>query len=321
MDIIKANYLLYNLYNKNSLDIQKKIINTLISKPSNVDGLGWIYGFYSKKDKQLKTDYWIKIGRTERNPFHRVENEWGGTMMYCISTTYNYRLERLIHLFLDYSRETRYGICNVNKKYHYIKKNNNELIIENKISEVSIDIKEISSCYSILFKKIKHFFKKLFCCKNNNINNINNNHETYQMYKSNINTDVIINVYDKPFEFLENKQIINENEIEIKKEIEWFHFTDNENVPTIISEIWKLVENQYDSVLLINQNVKCEEVINIININIADINQLMSLPNIGKVLAQKIIDYRTNKTFNSIEDIKKVHKNIKYDKLKKRITV
>ena len=44
-----------------------------------------------------------------------------------------------------------------------------------------------------------------------------------------------------------------------------------------------------------------------VNINTADLNQLCELPQIGEVLAQRIIDYREqNGAFNAIEDIKQV---------------
>ena len=44
-----------------------------------------------------------------------------------------------------------------------------------------------------------------------------------------------------------------------------------------------------------------------VNINTADLDQLCELPQIGEILAQRIIDYREqNGNFNCIEDIMKV---------------
>lgn len=60
-----------------------------------------------------------------------------------------------------------------------------------------------------------------------------------------------------------------------------------------------------------------------ININEANEEELIKLPGIGGATAKKIIEYRKNGNFESIEDIKKVPGigNSKFDKIKDKITV
>lgn len=64
--------------------------------------------------------------------------------------------------------------------------------------------------------------------------------------------------------------------------------------------------------------------LNRININTATKDQLNSLPGIGDVLAQKIIDYRDSKgSFKSIEDLKNVNGigESRFNEIKDKITV
>ncbi|MBQ8293399.1 MAG: ComEA family DNA-binding protein [Bacilli bacterium] len=62
---------------------------------------------------------------------------------------------------------------------------------------------------------------------------------------------------------------------------------------------------------------------NLININSASLEELMTLEGIGKAKAQAIIDYRTNNLFSSIEDLLKVSgiSEAVYNKIKDNITV
>jgi competence protein ComEA len=62
----------------------------------------------------------------------------------------------------------------------------------------------------------------------------------------------------------------------------------------------------------------------LVNINTADTTQLMTLPGIGSVLAQRIVDYRSlNGDFQAVEDLMLVKgiKVAKFDKIKSFITV
>lgn len=71
-------------------------------------------------------------------------------------------------------------------------------------------------------------------------------------------------------------------------------------------------------------NLEREDLHRRVNINTADLDELASLKGVGKVLAGRILEYRSGKgLFSSIEDIK----NVKgfgpalFDKLKNDITV
>jgi hypothetical protein len=136
---------LLKLYERNSPEIKTKILKLLDEPTSDADCVGWIYGFYSPKDIQYKNDFWIKLGRTERNPFTRVENEWNGTLIFCIKSSYNHRLESIVHLFFNFVRENRINICDKKSKF---------VVTSSVINRIDSPC-EKSSC---------SFFERLFSC-------------------------------------------------------------------------------------------------------------------------------------------------------------
>jgi hypothetical protein len=298
MDIILEYPDLVIIFNKNDNNIKNKILKLLHEKPSDCDGCGYIYGFYSPKDRmtQKRNNFWIKLGRTERNPFTRVEDEWGGELIFCLKTSYNHRLERLLHLFFDFARQTRIGICD-QKPYEKIeighsKKNNVTVYTQTEdITKNKSSFTNFLSLFSCL------------CCSENNIKIKNDDISHYEP---------ISEIYKKV-------------ETEIHREVEWFHFNEITNVISLSSQIWQLVEFIYNGSFLKDEKndlIQHEE-IHKININTASLEQLMTIPNVGKIIATKIIEYRQTNKFASIEDIKHVHNSLsfKFDKIKNRICI
>lgn len=246
IDLEKQYPELFKIYNKNSHDVKKKIMQVINNDPADADCGGWIYGYFSPVDKHKQhiNDFYIKLGRTERNPFTRVEDEWKGEIIFCIKTSYNHKLERLVHLFFDYAREKR-------------KEDKNDKTIW-----------QTMCSYIFWFRN-------------------------------------------------------NENEV-FKKEVEWFHFTEDTNVQSVVSHIASIIEKHHRSVLYPENNIgKAKKNKRKININNASIGELMLLPHIGKPTAQKILDYRKEHKFRSEEDIKNVAPVLKrrYDKICDRICV
>lgn len=253
MNIITKYPELLKIYDKNTPVIKTRILKILNEPISNSDCIGWIYGFYSAKDYQYRNNFWIKLGRTERNPFSRI-NEWKGIPIFCIKTSYNHRAESLVHLFFNFSRENRTKTNRTNN-----------------------------------FSFFTSFLKRLFCC----------------------------------FGKRQNEPL----------EIEWFHFKEYLNVQSLVCQICEMVEDKFDGRLLKKPSYMTSNILsnilsksdkhNKININHADIEELLKIPLINKSLAKKIVKHRKMLQFTCIEEIKLVdHKfNDNYDQLKDMICI
>lgn len=103
-----------------------------------------------------------------------------------------------------------------------------------------------------------------------------------------------------------SKKIIDEMNIKIYSKKEVTNAKSKINSPTVI-EIIKEIEKEC---VCIDENDACindnNETSNLININTATKEELMTLSGIGESKANSIIEYRNNKTFESIEEIKEV---------------
>lgn len=270
MELICSLELIY-LFDKNNQYIKEKIMETIQKSPSLTDKEGFVYGFFSPHDRNLRDNFWMKLGRTEKeNPEERVR-EWGGTMIFCQKCSYNRRFERLVHLFFAFANQHRI----LTKDGIFVN------IIDPKIDQN----------------------------QNENEDDVNNNHNDH-----------------------------------IKKEIEWFHFTERINICKYVSLIQELIENLYNcsinEIKEVKKNIKNNKISKIvcneikksdddgknnqkeknqikdtpyhkiavkININTASQIELEKISGIGPKLATNIIQYRkTNGNFVCLEDIKKV---------------
>lgn len=95
-----------DLFNKNDATNKKKIIDELNKPTTACDKEGFVYGFTKETDKFKKTNFKVKLGRTERTPQIRIQ-EWGGKERFSRATIFNRKLERLIILFFKFANFTR----------------------------------------------------------------------------------------------------------------------------------------------------------------------------------------------------------------------
>ena len=128
-----------------------------------------------------------------------------------------------------------------------------------------------------------------------------------------LNDDAAIDQINLVYEINSNVSIYIPSVEELKSTID-MHVSDPIIRYNYSNYVWGGSAEQY-----VSEDSKGE----LININTADISQLTTLPGIGQVAAQAIIDYRTDNQFNSIEDIKNVSGigDAKFEKIKNLITV
>lgn len=86
-------------------------------------------------------------------------------------------------------------------------------------------------------------------------------------------------------------------------------------------------DNIVESDTIINEDIRYSQLendkIKLIDINTANLKEIMQLDGIGKVIAERIIEYRKSQKFEKIEDLIKVQgiSKKKFEKVKKQIEI
>lgn len=92
---------LRTILSKNESIVCQKFIAKLTTDMSSADGEGHVYGYIPRGAPFKKTNFKMKLGRTQKfNPEDRVA-EWGGKLVFSVRTVCNRKLERLVHLLFD----------------------------------------------------------------------------------------------------------------------------------------------------------------------------------------------------------------------------
>lgn len=136
MEYIIKNVSITDMFYKNDVEIQKKILKHLQTKPTDNDGVGYVYGFERRCDQNEEHDFFVKIGRTAKSkPSDRI-SEWGGNEIFAVKTIFNKKLERLVHLFFDFVRITR--SCEGKNEIEWFHFYNQNINIHNILAFVSV---------------------------------------------------------------------------------------------------------------------------------------------------------------------------------------
>lgn len=106
MDYLSPYPELVKLFELNDKKIQTTILEKIISQPTESDSVGFVYGFTKSCDKNTRYNFYLKLGRTVRDPNKRIE-EWVGEQVFSIKSIYNKKFERLVHLFFKFANVKR----------------------------------------------------------------------------------------------------------------------------------------------------------------------------------------------------------------------
>jgi DNA uptake protein ComE-like DNA-binding protein len=128
-------------FNKNDEKTKQKIIKLLLTKPSDSDGLGFVYGYKRPSDINLRNNFYMKLGRTIKSPVERI-GQWHGDEIFSSRTIYNKKLERFIHLIFNYVHEIRRSLDNQHDEiewFHFREKTNVQSVVS-ELNEIILDL-------------------------------------------------------------------------------------------------------------------------------------------------------------------------------------
>jgi competence ComEA-like helix-hairpin-helix protein len=121
------------------LTFDEKIISKCCTEPLSP---GYIYGYFSEANRNTRSNFKVKIGRTARKNFmKRIEEEQKGNMKFCFETKHHILLEKLAHLFFKYANEPNIDVNKSIEWFHFTEKTNEKGIISN-LDELITDICE-----------------------------------------------------------------------------------------------------------------------------------------------------------------------------------